>query len=58
MATTYAQIGDKILGERIVAEYQKYQPKKGSRKARDDSGRSEMTLKHAYCIIEKPIRMR
>lgn len=53
----YKGLGDRIIGERIVATYQEFQPKQDYRIANDGSGRNEMTLrKSVCCVIEQPIR--
>ena len=53
----YANLGDRIIGERIVATYQNFQPKNGYRATNDGSDRDEMTLiKSVCCTIEKPIQ--
>ena len=53
----YDKLGDRIIGDRIVASYQDFQPKKGYRTVPD--GRNEMTLrKSVVCRIEKPIRVK
>ncbi len=49
------RIGDRIIGDRVVASYQGFQPKRGYGTALDE--RNEMTLrKSVACRIEKPIR--
>ena len=53
----YKGLGDRLIGDRIVATYQDWQPKSSYRTADDDSNRNEMTLrKSVSCTIERPIR--
>jgi len=53
----YKGLGDRLIGERIVATYQDWTPKKSYRIANDGSNRNEMTLcKSVCCTIEQPIR--
>lgn len=50
----FNQNGDKIIGQRIVALYQDFIPKKGYNSCND--GRRKMTLKKSVrCIVEKPL---
>lgn len=50
----FNQNGDKIIGERIVALYQDFIPKKGYHSYKD--GRLKMTLKKSVrCIVERPL---
>ena len=59
MGRVFNKRGDKIIGDRIVATYQNFQPKSSYRAAGDGSGRKEMTLKKSVrCIVEKAIKKR
>lgn len=52
-------MGDKIIGNRVVATYQDFTPKSGYREAEDGSGRKERTLKKSVrCRVEKAIKVR
>ncbi|MCZ7398662.1 MAG: hypothetical protein O8C62_03110 [Candidatus Methanoperedens sp.] len=50
----FNQIGDKIIGDRIVAIYQDFIPKKGYNSHPD--GRLKMMLKKSVrCVVEKAV---
>ena len=41
MGRVFDKMGDKIIGDRVVATYQDFTPKSGYREAEDGSGRRE-----------------
>ncbi|MGB2843183.1 MAG: hypothetical protein WBC40_12035 [Halobacteriota archaeon] len=52
-------MGDKVIGDRVVATYQDFTPKSGYKEAEDESGRKEMTLKKSVrCRVEKAVKKR
>ncbi len=59
MGQVFDKMGDKIIGDRIVATYQDFTPKSGYREAEDGSGRKEKTLKKSViCRVEKAIKVK
>ena len=55
----FDKMGDKIIGDRIVATYQDFTPKSGYRTAEDGSDRKALTLKKSVrCRVEKAIKKR
>ena len=59
MGRVFDKMGDKIIGDRIVATYKDFTPKSGYKEAKDGSGRKEMTLKESVrCRVEKAIKVR
>lgn len=59
MGRVFDKMGDKVIGERVVATYQDFTPKSGYKEAEDGSGRKAMTLKKSVrCRVEKAIKKR
>jgi len=59
LGRVFNKIGDKIIGDRVVATYQDFTPKSGYKEAEDGSGRKERTLKKSVrCRVEKAIKVR
>jgi len=59
LGRVFDKMGDKVIGDRVVATYQDFTPKSGYKEAEDESGRKEMTLKKSVrCRVEKAVKKR